>query len=107
MQRIGRALGQLGSGALLAIAIFSAPATGMTDEVDRVRELRDIGHILPLSQLLKKIELKYPGTLLDVNLEEEKGRVIYEIDLVGKDHVVHHIELDAHNGDIIAVDKDD
>ncbi|MDQ6971261.1 MAG: PepSY domain-containing protein [Mariprofundaceae bacterium] len=107
MQRIGRVLSQMSNGALLAIAIFSAPLTGMADEVDRVRELRDMGHILPLSQLLRKIELKYPGTLLDVDLEEEKGRVIYEIDLVGKDHVVHHIELDAHNGDIIAVDKDD
>jgi len=92
---------------LLVAPLLISTASAFADGVDRVRELRDTKSIRPLSLIIQGIERKYPGTLLDVELEEEDNKIIYEIDILGRDQVVHHIEVDARSGAIIAVDKDD
>jgi uncharacterized membrane protein YkoI len=92
---------------LCACVILALPALVRADDVDRVRELRSTDSILPLSQILQVVEKRYPGTLLEVELEEEKGTVIYEMELLGKDNVVHQLKIDAKTGKILSVDKKD
>jgi len=45
--------------------------------------------------------------LLEVELEEEKGRVIYEMELLGEDRVVRTLKVNARNGKILSVDRED
>ncbi len=92
---------------LLGAALLMPLSAVFANDVDRVRELRDAQSIRPLAHILQGIEHRYPGTLLDVELEEEDNKLIYEIDILGRDQVVHHIEVNARSGSIIAVDKDD
>jgi len=73
----------------------------IADDVDRVRELRGTESILPLAEILASTAKKYPGNVLDVELEEEQGQVIYEIELLGTDHKIHHLEIDARSGKVI------
>jgi len=92
--------------ALFALTLSLVPQSSLADDVDRVRQLRSTASILPLSQILGTVEKKYPGTLLEVELEEEKGKVIYEMQLLGKDKIVHKIKVNAQNGNILSVDED-
>ena len=92
---------------LFALALSLVPHGCLADDMDRVRELRSTESIMPLSQLLQAVEKQYPGTLLEVELEEEKGKVIYEMDILGKDRAVHSIKVDAITGTILSVDVDD
>ncbi|PIS18556.1 MAG: hypothetical protein COW19_10310 [Zetaproteobacteria bacterium CG12_big_fil_rev_8_21_14_0_65_55_1124] len=93
--------------ALFALALTLAPQSSLADDMDRVRELRSTSSIMPLSQLLQEVEKQYPGTLLEVELEEEKGRVIYEMELLGEDRVVRTLKVNARNGKILSVDRED
>jgi len=93
--------------ALFALAFTLLPGPALAEDVDRVRELRSTASIMPLSQILQVVEKHYPGTLLEVELEEEKGQVLYEMELLGRDKVVHKLKVDARNGRILSVDRDD
>jgi len=76
------------------------------DDLELVRQLRNTESILPLSQILKEIEVSYPGTLLDVNLEYEDLKLIYEIEILDSKHVVQEIKVDAITGKILTVETD-
>ena len=71
------------------------------DDMERVRELRGTESILPLSDILTTAAKQYPGKVLEVELEEEHGQIIYEVKLLGRDHKVHHLEIDARSGRIL------
>ncbi len=96
----------------LAVAtVFIAVAMAMSqaiadDDLELARQLRNTESILPLSQILKEIEASYPGTLLDVNLEYEDLKLIYEIEILDSKHVVQEIKVDATTGKILTVETD-
>lgn len=87
----------------VAMAISQAIAD---DDLELARQLRNTESILPLSQILKEIEASYPGTLLDVNLEYEDLKLIYEIEILDSKHVVQEIKVDATTGKILTVETD-
>jgi len=82
------------------------PQTMADDDIEQVRKLRNTESILPLSQILKKIEASYPGTLLDVELEYEDAKFIYEIEILDANHVVQEMEVDASTGKILTTEHD-
>ncbi|MBN4077226.1 PepSY domain-containing protein [Mariprofundus ferrooxydans] len=85
----------------LTLLFSSSLIPAYADDVDRVRQLRSSDQILPLSKILAAVESRYPGTLLNVELEDEHNRIIYEIEVLGSDHVIRQINVDARNGTII------
>ncbi len=90
----------------MLIVVLLTSSSAYADDVDRVRQLRSNDAILPLNKILGSIEKQYPGSLLDVELEEEHGQILYEIRLLGRDHAVHEIKVDARSGKIVAVERD-
>ena len=105
--RHGKVITFLASGfGLFALALTLLPQAALADDVDRVRELRSTASILPLSQILSRVEKTYPGTLLEVELEEEDGRVIYEMELLGEDKVIRGLKVDAKSGDILSTERE-
>ncbi|MDQ6996843.1 MAG: PepSY domain-containing protein [Mariprofundus sp.] len=90
----------------LLMLCVGASGSAFADDVDCVRQLRSTGSILPLTNILSKVEHRYPGTLLDVELEDEKGVIFYEIELLGPDHIIRTIKVDARSGQIIASEQD-
>ena len=50
---------------------------------------------------------KVPGTVEEVELEDEKGTIVYEIELVSTDGTEHEVEVDAQTGEVLKVEADD
>lgn len=75
---------------------------------DEALHLREQGVILPLAQLTEQALARYPGaTLLEVELEKEHGRYVYEIELVLPAGQVRELEFDATGGDLLKDKEDD
>lgn len=86
---------------MLALLFSASMYSGavLADDIDRVRELRSTEQIQPLSKFLNRIKQEYPdSTILDAEVEEEKGRIVYEIKIVDRNHHVHELEFDAVSG---------
>jgi uncharacterized membrane protein YkoI len=96
----GRVLGMIA--ALLLAAALSPAAMAGEDDQDRVRDLRQQGKILPLSVIVDRLTDKYPGRILQVELENERGRRVYEIQMILKGGILRTFHVDAHSGDILS-----
>lgn len=75
---------------------------------DEALRLRRDGIILPLDQLMRPAYERYPGaTLLEAELEEEDGVLVYEVELLTPQGSVRELELDARDGRILKDEEDD
>jgi len=96
---------------LLAIALVSAAALTVggspadaADDHDAVRELRQSGEAVPLSELLTRAEL-VGLRVLEAKLEREHGRLVYELELLDPGGHVHELYYDAATGRPLNADK--
>jgi hypothetical protein len=82
---------------LLALAGALAPTAhaGGKDDHERARAALQAGEVLPLPVVLERLQRDYPGRVLEVDLEREDGRWIYEIRLVQADGRLLKLEVDA------------
>lgn len=91
--------------ALLALAFTSSARDLDQDEALR---LRREGLILPLEQLLQVALQRYPGAeLLEAELEEEDGVLVYEVELLTAQGIVRELELHAGNAEVLKDEVDD
>jgi len=74
---------------------------------ERAKRLREMGDILPLSQILDKVQKDYGGQIIEVELEEEHGVVIYELEVLDGQGVVWELKYDAKSGTLLKVEEDD
>jgi len=84
---------------LLIWLVTLAPARA--DDADRARLLHDTDSILSLSDILQRIDHTHQQRILDVEIEEENGRIMYEIELMDEQHHIRHLEIDAHTGKVL------
>ena len=82
--------------AALALGFGGAPAWG--DSQDRAAAERGRGRILALEQLARQVSALLPGRLLEAELEDDDGRLVYEIKWLLPDGRRLEIELDARDG---------
>ncbi len=80
--------------AVLALALASPPAQADSDQ-DRARAAVQAGQVLPLKTVLERLEREHPGQVLEVELEQDDGRWIYEIKLLQPGGRLVKLELDA------------
>ncbi|HKX95129.1 MAG TPA: PepSY domain-containing protein [Methylibium sp.] len=81
---------------LLALALAATPA--WTADQERARRATLAGAALPLATLLPAIERELGGRMIEVELDEDGGRLVYEIDLLLADGRVIELEVDARSG---------
>ena len=77
------------------------------DDYREAQRLRDEGEIMSLEEIMKNVRKTYPGRILELELEDEKGRIIYELEILGNDSIVREICIDAKSGDLLSVEEDD
>jgi uncharacterized membrane protein YkoI len=89
--------------------MLTSPPLVLADDIgqDEARRLMLAGKIRPLSELMQLHPRRLSGHLLDVELEEEKGRLVYEIEVLGQDGVVREFYLDASSGAILKEEIED
>lgn len=90
---------------LLTAGSLAAPAYA-DDDHERVRAAREAGRILPLRELLARVEAEHPGEVLEVELEDEHGWLVYEIKLLGPRGRLAKLHYDATTGEPVAGDED-
>lgn len=95
----GAAIAALSAAAML---VDAAPAAA-SDRVRQheVRQLRESGKILPMEEILGRARAAQPGQIVEVELDRENGRYVYEVKVIDDTDVVHKLELDAGSGELL------
>lgn len=84
------------------LVLGSAPALADRDrDHDQARAAVQAGQVLPLKTLLERIERDHPGQVLEVELEQERERWLYEIKLLQPDGKLLKLELDAATAQVL------
>jgi uncharacterized membrane protein YkoI len=85
----------------LLLAAFIGPALARDSDHDRARQAVRSGEALPLRTILDKAAAEFPGELIEAELEDEHGRLIYEIKLITPDGNVLKVYYDARDGSVL------
>jgi uncharacterized membrane protein YkoI len=85
---------------LAAVLSTGAQARDRGDH-ERAREAVVAGQILPLRTVLERLEREQAGQVLEIELEPEGGRWIYEVKLLQADGQLLRLEVDAGSGEVI------
>ncbi|AWX94223.1 peptidase [Paracoccus yeei] len=83
------------------------PAAGPGPDVELARDLVERGEILPLAQVLARLQEQHPGKVIEVELEYSNGILVYEVDLVTTDGRLIEVDMNAANGTIVDVDEEE
>ncbi|MBC7908052.1 MAG: PepSY domain-containing protein [Rhodospirillaceae bacterium] len=86
--------------ALAASLALSAPA--MAGDHDRARRAVQAGEVLPLRTILDKAAAQFPGDLIEAELEDERGQMVYEIKLISPEGNVIKLHYDARDGRLLS-----
>ncbi len=92
--------------ACLGTAVPGALA-GPDDDQERVWEARKRGDILPLEDILAKVLRLHPGEVLEIELDDDDGELIYEIEVLTRRGIVLEMDVDARTGKILKLEEDD
>lgn len=65
------------------------------------------GEPLPLERIAALARAYRPGRLTEVELEEEDGQSVYEVELIDADGVEWELIFDAYSGDLISESRAD
>ena len=89
----------LSAAVLLSVGTASADSDRLRQ--NEVRQLREAGKILPIEDILGRARTVQPGQVVEVELEREDGRFVYEVKLIDDGDRVHKLELDAASGEVL------
>jgi uncharacterized membrane protein YkoI len=98
--RLGLYRWTLIAGVLLALISGGSGRLHADNESDhhRAYRLRHQAAIMPLVQILERLQLPRDCRILEVEQEQEAGRYLYEIEYLTVDGLVHEITVDAVTG---------
>lgn len=86
---------------LAASALQPSLAHASDDRASEVRQLRESGKILPMEDILSRSRAAQPGQVVEVELDREDGRYVYEVKIIDDADKVHKLEIDAANGEVL------
>lgn len=59
-----------------------------------------------LQAILKKVRSEFPGRIIEVELDDDDGRLVYEIKLLDSKGRLFELDVDPRNGNILKVERD-
>jgi uncharacterized membrane protein YkoI len=101
MKKARQRMGVLVAGLLLCFAwAMPGHADDLSDH-DRARQALEAGEILPLKTVLEKVGRDTPGQVMEVELERNHERWVYEIKLLRPGGSLVKLWVDASDGTIL------
>jgi hypothetical protein len=77
------------------------------DDGSRARSGVSSGAILPLEAILGSLENRYDARMIDADLDERRGRMVYDLELLTRDGRVLEIRVDAATARVLSFEVDD
>ncbi|HEY6642057.1 PepSY domain-containing protein [Povalibacter sp.] len=94
-------------GAIIALGVSSSVADDAVElDRDSIRQALKRGEALPLVRILAIAQQAVPGEVIEVELERDDGKLIYEIKVLTTKGRVREIEIDARTGSVLAIEDD-
>jgi uncharacterized membrane protein YkoI len=83
---------------LVMLMTLAMPGSGVSyaadnADHDRARQAVEAGDVLPLRTILDRVEREYPGQVMEVELDREKGEWVYEIKLLRKGGILMKLKI--------------
>jgi uncharacterized membrane protein YkoI len=96
-------------GAVALAAMLGIESARADADADSARRLVQQGAILPLAEILPRVQAVQAGTLIELELhyEREHDAYVYEMEVLDADGRLWEVELDATTGELIEVEPDD
>lgn len=94
------------SSAIAGVALLG-PLAHAADDDKRIRRLQRSGEILSLDQIFNHARAVKQGRILDADLDDDDGQLVYEIELLDPRGRVWEMKLDAKSGRLIELEQDD
>lgn len=87
----------------IMVAMLGTGVSYAADNADheRARQAVEAGDVLPLRTILDRVERDYPGKVMEVELDREKGEWVYEIKLLRKGGALMKLKIQARDGTIL------
>lgn len=79
----------------LGAGVVSPAHADESSDHDRARAALKAGEVLPLQEVLEKVQRSHPGELLEVELEREDGHWVYELKLLQSGGRLLRLDVDA------------
>ena len=95
-------------------AVGSSVSPGLADERKHrqpndhaaVREALQRGEVLPLVKILAIANKEVPGDVIEVELEDEREALLYEIKILTSTGRVREVKIDARTGAVVSIEDD-
>jgi uncharacterized membrane protein YkoI len=71
------------------------------DDHERARAAVQAGEVMPLASLLERLQRTHPGQVLELELDRQDGRWIYEVKLLQPNGRLLKLELDARTAQVL------
>ena len=95
---------------LLAASMALATMSGTRaddDDHDVARRALEQGRALPLADIIAKIGPQVPGKVIEVELDDDDGMLVYDLKVLSPQGRLQEIEVDAATGKILKIEDDD
>ena len=97
---------------LVMLMTLALPESGVSfaadkPDHDRARQAVEAGDVLPLRTILERVEREYPGQIMEVELDREKGEWVYEVKLLRKGGALMKLKILARDGTILGFKEKD
>jgi uncharacterized membrane protein YkoI len=91
------------------LAAGAARASGGHDhhyarDHDRARAALERGEVRPIGEVLAAAAAAVPGDVVEVELERERGRWVYELKVIAPDGRVIEVLMDAASASVLAIE---
>ena len=92
---------------MLISGVLFASGFALSSEGTQGQEKNLLTAKLSLEEAIGKAKAKFPGQVLETELESEEGQVVYEIEIASATGVVTEVKVDAQSGAVLSSEIED
>lgn len=74
------------------------------EDQETARKALENKEILPLGEVLARIQAAYTGDVVEIELERKKGKWVYEIEIIDTDGHVREIDVDGKTAEVLTIE---